>query len=60
MTEPRPRGTIDIMHEKFCREALRRTDNHNGKAALLLGVSERTVLRMKKTYGIKKENPKTP
>ena len=52
------RGTIDIMHERFCREALIRTNNHNGEAAKLLGISERTVIRMKKTYNIKKEKPK--
>lgn len=54
------RGTIDIMHERFCREALRRTNNHRKKAAGLLGVSERTVLRMINRYDITKEKPKTP
>ena len=60
MQQQKSRGTIDIMHEDFCRRALLKTNWHNKKAAGLLGVSERTVLRMKKEYNIKKEKPKTP
>lgn len=56
MSKPKPRGTIDIMHERFLREALRRSGDHRVKAAKMLGVTERTVYHMMDKYDIPRKN----
>jgi len=53
MPQQKNRGTIDIMHERFCRKALRKTNGHKRKAAELLGISERNLYHKINKYDIK-------
>ncbi len=54
----KPRGTIDIMHERFLKEALKRANGSHQIAANLLGVNVRSIGNMMDKYKIPKSNKK--
>ena len=56
MKKPLISETIDEMKERFVREALRRTDGNRDKAAVLLGVTVRTVYAKISKYDIDVKN----
>ena len=52
----KPRGTIDIMKERFLIEALKRCGDNRVKAAEMLGIKERTIYHMMDKYDIPRKN----
>ncbi len=56
---PEPGYSLERLEEETIRRALEQTGGHQQKAADILGISRRTLIRKLKTYGLLKVHDRT-